>query len=256
MAAVRIETVDRIVSATIMRPSSLNAIDEEVLAGLERARRQVDEDADARALVITGAGERAFCVGLDLDLLERGFTDLAYFRDVLDRLNAVLFGLEALEVPVVAAVNGLTRAGGFELLLACDLVVVVEEARIGDGHLEAGVVPGGGGSQRAPRRLGGQRARELLLTGRWLSGHEAVEAGLALRAVPRAGLVDAVETLVAPMRSRSRSAMGVVKHLMRDGAALPLREAVRLETERFVSYLATSPEPHEGFRASRRAVRG
>lgn len=256
MSGVQIDVSNHVLRAAIDRPDAMNAIDESVIAGLDTARRTVVDDDSVRAMVITGRGSRAFCAGLDLDLLERAFDDLRYFRSVLERLQDVLLGLEDLPVPVVAAVNGLTRAGGFELLLACDLVVVAEEARIGDGHLEVSVIPGGGGSQRAPRKLGDQRARELILLGRWLNGTEAVDVGLALEAVPRARLMSAVDDLLDPLGDRSRDAVGVVKSLLRDGYHLPLREAVQLEIDRFIGYLATSDDPHDGFAASRASVRG
>ncbi|MCA1713560.1 MAG: enoyl-CoA hydratase/isomerase family protein, partial [Actinobacteria bacterium] len=210
MTTIDLRRDDRVLRVTLDRPHALNAIDEEMLAGLAEVVRIARTDAGLRAVVISGRGE-AFCVGLDVDLLERAFADVAYFRDVLERFNRTLLDLEELDVPVVAAVNGTTRAGGFELVLACDLVLIVEEARIGDVHTRFGVMPGGGATQRAPRKLGPQRAAELIMTSRWLTGAEAVAYGIALRAVPRARLDAAVDEFVGALVDTSRSSIGAVK---------------------------------------------
>jgi enoyl-CoA hydratase/carnithine racemase len=239
---------DRVAYAVLDRPDSLNAIDESVLDGLESVLTTIRDGADVRALVITGRGD-AFCVGLDLQLLQRAFDDLDYFRAVLLRYNQVLLDLEALDVPVVAAVNGTTRAGGFELALACDLVLIADEARIADHHTHFGMLPGGGASQRAPRKLGDQRAKQLLFTAGWLTGPEAVAAGLALRSVPAAELDAAVEDLVSQLRTKSRACLGTLKYLIADGSQLPMTEAVSLEVERFMDYMHTYPDGHEGFHA-------
>lgn len=239
---------DHVAYAVIDRPGAHNAIDEGLLDALERLLDTVRRRDDVRVLVITGRGD-AFCLGLDLQLLRRAFDDLEYFRQVLDRYQAILLGLEALDVPVVAAVNGTTRAGGFELLLACDLVLVAQEARIADHHTHFGMLPGGGASQRAPRKLGVQQAKALLFTAGWLDGREAVAAGVALRAVPRDELSSAVEELVAQLRTKPRTCLGELKRLIADGDDLDVTQAVALEIDRLVAYLRDSPDGHEGFHA-------
>ena len=123
------------------RPEQLNSLTEQVLDDLDAALDAVEADREVRALVITGQG-KAFCVGLDLGLLSRAFADPSYFESVLSRLGALCERLESLPVVTMAAVGGLARAGGFELMLACDLVVLAEEARIGDVHTVHGVAPG------------------------------------------------------------------------------------------------------------------
>lgn len=247
MTPVRLEQRERIATLTLDRPDAMNALDEATLAGLAAALPEVAA-SDARALVITGAGD-AFCVGLDIELLGRAFADTAYFKDVLERLKRILLDLEALPIPVITKVNGLARAGGFELILASDLAIVASEARIGDTHLAFGIPPGGGAVARAPRRLGAQRARELLLTGRWLTGDEAVEYGLALRAVPRDGLDAAVEEMCATLRPLSRAALAATKAALNAAADVPLREGLDIETEWFIRYLTDEPTAREGYQA-------
>jgi len=247
--SVEFEVRDRVGYATFNRPKALNAIDEEVLADLTDLLQRVAHDHGVKALVFGGSGE-VFSVGLDLGLLQKAFADTTYFRDVLERFKSVLLGIEALPVPVVAAVNGLARAGGFELALACDLVLIADEAKIGDTHLAFGILPGGGASQRLPRLIGRQRARDLILTGRWIMGPEAVSLGLALRSVPRASLAGEVEELAGRFRSLSRATLGATKAAMNEGSALPLAEALDFEIDRFIRFLDTEPTAREGFQAS------
>lgn len=241
---------ERVVYVELDRPASLNAIDEAMVDALDGVLAAVESDTSIRAVVITGSGE-TFCVGMDLACLDRGFRDHTYFRRFLERLGAVLLRLEALPVPVVAAVNGLARAGGFEIMLACDLAIVADEARIGDNHTQFGVIPGGGATQRAPRRSGMQRAKELILTARWLDGREAVAYGLALRSVPRAQLATAVEELVDQFRNKSRDCLAAAKGAMRDGVQLGIGDGVKLEIDRFFAYLEASPDASEGYTAYR-----
>jgi enoyl-CoA hydratase/carnithine racemase len=246
--SVRLEFADHAAYVTLDRPHALNAIDEEVLSGLADALRAVVHDESVKALVITGAGD-AFCVGLDIDLLHRAFADLAYFGDVVERLKRVLLSIETSPVPVIAAVNGLARAGGFELILACDLAIVADDARIGDTHLAFGIVPGGGATVRAPRKLGPQRARELIFTGRWMDGREAVQSGLALRSVPRTALDDAVEEVIARLRPLSRLCLAATKAAMREASDVPLERALDVELEHFMRYLEDVPTAREGYLA-------
>lgn len=247
-AMLRYEVRDRVAYATFDRPKALNAIDEDTLAALGAATAAVRDDGRVKALVLTGSGD-AFCVGLDIGLLGRAFDDLTYFEDILRRFKDTLTGLETVPVPVVAAVNGVARAGGFEIALAADLVVVADDARIGDTHLAFGIVPGGGATQRAPRKLGAQRARELIFTGRWMDGREAAACGLALRAVPREALGDAVEEIVGRLRPLSRPCLAATKSAMRCGADLPLADALDVEIEHFLRYLSEEPTAREGFAA-------
>lgn len=246
----KVERRDRVVYVTLERPEALNALDEAMVDGLDEILAGIEADPAIRALVLTGAGE-VFCVGMDLHCLDRGFRDHAYFRRFLERLGGVLLRMEALPVPVVAAVNGLARAGGLEIILACDLAIAAHEARIADDHMRFGVIPGGGATQRAPRRVGMQRAAELILTARWIDGRTAAAYGLVLRSVPRVDLTAAVEELVDQLRDKSRDALAAAKGAMREGAQRLIAEGVRLEIDRFLEHLERSPDGPEGFAAYR-----
>lgn len=246
--AVLYEPRDRIGYLTLNRPDALNAIDETVLESFPKVLETAVSDQSIKALVITGAAD-VFCVGLDINLLTRAFEDLKYFRNVLEEFKNLLLQIEAAPLPVIAAVNGLARAGGFELILACDLVIAADEARIGDTHLAFGIVPGGGATQRAPRKLGHQLARELIFTGRWMKGTEAAEAGLALESVPRAGLDAAVDRLAEMLRPLSRPCLAQTKAAIKAGEDLPLEEGLDLELEYFIRFLEEEPTSREGYNA-------
>jgi enoyl-CoA hydratase/carnithine racemase len=247
-APIHYETRDRVGYLTLDRPDAFNAVDEPMLAALETAVTAVATDEGVKALVISGSGE-TFCIGLDIDLLGRAFADTTYFRAILERFKRLLLAIEALPMPVVAAVNGMARAGGFELILACDLVLIADEARVADHHLSFGVVPGGGATQRAVRKLGDQRARELIFTARWVSGAEAVAIGLALRSVQRDALQDAVEDLVSAFRPMSRACLGATKQAINGGRDLALEQALDLEIDHFFRYLDEVPTSREGYTA-------
>ncbi len=208
----------------------------------------VEDRDDIRALVITGVGD-VFSVGMDLTCLERGFEDHVFFREFLERFHRILLRLERLPVPTVAAVNGLTRAGGFELLLACDLAVCADEAQISDNHTQFEVIPGGGATLRAPRRLGMQRAKELIFTAHWIDGRAAERIGLVLRSVPRAYLDDSVDELVAAFREKSRDCLSAAKAAINNASDQSVEAGLRIELSEFFRYLDESPDPSEGFRA-------
>ena len=239
---------DRVATITLNRPDALNALNLALLGELRHATAAVADDESVKALVVRGAG-RGFCAGADLLYFERAFDDFGLLPPYVHELNEALFGLEALPVPVIALVHGYALAGGLELMMACDLAIVAEDARIGDQHANFGLIPGGGSSQRLPRRVGMLRAMELMTTGRWLSGAEAAEWGLALRAAPAESLEAELETLLAGLRGKSRAGLGLIKSLAQHSQNMPLRDGVALEGAVFTHHFATSPHPKEGIQA-------
>jgi enoyl-CoA hydratase len=220
----------------------------ELLQEFSSAVADVGQDEAIKALVVRGEG-RAFCAGADLLFFDSVFDDLASLNPYIQLLNRCFCQLEELPIPVIALVHGFALAGGLELVLACDMAIVAEDARLGDQHANFGLMPGGGSTQRLPRRIGMQRAMELLTTGRWLSGREAVEWGLALRATPVESLDAELEKLLASLRSKSRTGLGWTKSIAQRGQDLPLRDGIALESSAFVQYFATSPHPREGIQA-------
>ncbi|MDE2937503.1 MAG: enoyl-CoA hydratase/isomerase family protein [Chloroflexota bacterium] len=247
-ANIILETDDRVATIRLNRPDALNALNLELLAEFSHAVSEVSQDESVKALVIRGEG-RAFCAGADLLFFDTVFDEISLLPPYVKLLNECFFQLEDLPVPTIAVVQGFALAGGLELALACDMTLAAEDARLGDQHANFGLMPGGGSTQRLPRRIGMQRAMELLTTGRWLSGSEAVEWGLALRAVPPDSLDAELETLLAQLRDKSRTGLAWIKSITRQGQDLPLRAGIDREGMAFVQFFATSPHPQEGIQA-------
>lgn len=245
---IKLEKENLVATIRLNRPDAMNALNPGLMEEFSSAVSEVEKDDGIKALVVRGEG-RAFCAGADLPYFETAFADAATLDLVLQRMNTLLFKLEALPIPVICVVHGFALAGGLELMMACDMVIVAEDARIGDQHVNFGLMPGGGSTQRLPRRVGMQRAMELLTTGRWLSGAEAVEWGLALRAVPTEALDDELEKLLAQLRTKSRPGLGWIKSVTMRGQELALRDGIALESLAFAQYVFTSSHPSEGIQA-------
>ena len=185
---IKLEKENRVATIRLDRPDALNALNPEMIPELAAAVAEVGGDESIKALVIRGEG-RAFCAGADLTYFQSTFADPALLPPYLAQITDLLSGIESLPFPAIAVVHGFALAGGLELMMACDMALVAEDARIGDQHVNFGLIPGGGSTQRLPRRVGLQRAMELLTTGKWLSGIEAVEWGLAHREHVRVGIL-------------------------------------------------------------------
>ena len=230
----------------------MNSLTPHTIAQLNQMLRAAEDDPTLRAVVIRGAGDKAFSVGMDLTFLGDCFADPdGVFVPFLRSYHATLQRLEHLGVPVVAQVDGLARAGGFELILACDIVIVADDAKVGDVHVSFGVPPGAGASARAARKLGDQRAKALMLTPTWLDGPTMVAWGLALSSHPRAELDRAVEAFVASMRGQSRPVMAMTKRLITSARELTFEQGLDYELAMFEHALRELPDIGEGFEAFR-----
>jgi enoyl-CoA hydratase/carnithine racemase len=245
---IKLTREDSIATIRLNRPDALNALSPELLEEFSRGVVEVGRDEEMKALVVRGEG-RAFCAGADLMFFDSTFENLGNLAPYVRLLNRCFLQLEELPIPTIALVHGFALAAGLELTLACDMVIAAEDARIGDQHINFGLMPGGGSTQRLPRRVGLQPAMELLTTGRWLSGLEAVSWGLALRSAPAEELEQALEDLVNPLRTKSRAALSRIKAVTLQGQAMPLRDGIALEGLSFVEYFATSPHPQQGIQA-------
>lgn len=249
MTKVDVKVAETVMTITLNDPERMNSLSPATLDGLDAALDAAERDDSLTSLVITGTG-RAFCVGMDIGFLGECFADPpGVFLPFIRRLHAFLDRLEAFPLPSVAAINGLARAGGFELLLACDFVIAADEAKVGDTHSDFGIVPGAGASQRAPRKIGDQRARALLLAGHWLTGPEMVDWGLALSSVPAAELPDEVARLTGSLGNRSRAVTAIIKRLLNAAPDVTLAEGLRLERELFTRFHEEVADADEGYRA-------
>lgn len=212
------------------RPDALNAISprlvDEFNAGLDRA----ECDNDVIAVTIVGTG-RAFCSGADLKFLgelpeeERPASTAAFLQRVLGLLNRI----ERFGKPIIGAVNGLATGGGMELLLCCDLVIADAKARLGDGHANFGLLPGGGASARLPRKIGPTRAKYLFFTGELLPAADFVLAGLVNEVAPEGKLEAAVDNLIGKLSNKSPLGLRRMKELVDDGLDQPREVALRAE---------------------------
>jgi enoyl-CoA hydratase/carnithine racemase len=235
-----------VLRVTIDRPEARNAISPSVVDGLEHAVRRAREGG-ARVLVIRGTGG-TFCAGADLAWVlsavnqPGGLEDGGAFATVLGRLNHVLAEIEAAPFVSVAVVDGFALAGGCEVLLACDVVVADEAARIGDRHLELGLLPGGGGSVRLHKALTPARSHWLLLSGEMISGREAADWGLVTRAVPRGELDEVAEAMIARLASRSPDALAGAKEMIGAVRDIPVTDGVAAERRIFLDHMGKSED--------------
>jgi enoyl-CoA hydratase/carnithine racemase len=217
------------------RPRARNAITVELAGALHRALETAAQTA--RVIVIRGAGG-TFCAGGDFAEVERL---RAEGPDALRPLFETFIGacelIAELPVPVVAAVEGYAVAGGFELVQSVDVAVVREDAVLADNHVNFGMIPGGGGSQRLPRIVGVPRALGHILTGDRLSGAQAVEWGLAYRSAPAASFDAEVDALVTTLLGKDAAALARIKCLVRAGLRGPLTDGLALEVETTLAHL-------------------
>lgn len=230
----------------VNRPDVLNALNRATLSEIEDAARRFVEEPAQGALIVSGAGEKSFISGADINELAvldpRGAEDISRFG------QRVLEVLERSPKPVIAAVNGYAFGGGCELALACHMRLASDNAVFGLPEVSLGIIPGYGGTQRLPRLVGTGRALELMLSGRRVKADEAERIGLVNRVVPRAQLLDEAESLANAMLKNGPLAVAAVLEAVNRGLQLPLDDGLRLESGLF-GILAASQDMHEGLKA-------
>lgn len=220
---------------TLNRPASLNALSRALMAQLAAAVRRLEADPAVRVLILTGAG-KAFCAGLDLKELGSGQGALGVDNAVSD--NDPVTALQRFTGPVIGAINGAAVTGGFELALACDVLLASPQARFADTHARIGVAPGWGLSQKLSRAIGIYRAREVSLTGNWVSAAQAAAWGFVNRVVPADELLPAARALAGDMLSCLPEMLARYKAIIDDGFALSFGEGMQLEKQRSREYNA------------------
>lgn len=234
---------------TINRPHAMNALSRETVIEIDRIVTSLEDREDVRALVFTGAGN-AFCAGGDLKYFKEtvGSGDMNKFRAYLHLCQNMYRRVENFPRPTIAAVNGVAVAGGLELILSCDLVMAAESARIGDGHANFGIIPGGGGAIRLPRKIPMALAKRLLFTGNLFPARELLASGLINEVVPDAEFEAAVLKLVSQITKNSPLGLRMIKQLINDGFEQPLDTALRFEVMAWESY-GRSEDIREGLQA-------
>jgi len=241
---IRLTIEDDLARVSLARPDKLNPLDWSTVKELKAAVAEI-EASPARFVILTGEG-RAFSAGGDLDGYIRLYRDSAAFQAFLDDFYDMLTGSEKAHAVWIAAVNGVTVAGGIELLLACDMALAGASAKIGDGHLNFGQLPGAGGSQRLPRAIGLLRAKHLMLTGELLDAATAEHWGLVTKVVPDEDLLAAAEAWVAALSSKSGVGLAGAKRLANMTLDLSYEEGLKAEIAFVHRYATTEPDATEG----------
>lgn len=231
---------------TINRPEALNALSYKVLADLNEVLDQVEKSEEIRVVIVTGAGEKAFVAGADIkemDLMSpiQAFEYMTFANDTFTRLSD-------LRQPTIAVINGYALGGGMELALSTDIRIGFEKTVVGFPEVGLGIIPGFAGTQRMSRLIGTSRAKELIFTARTVKGQEAYDLGILNKLVPAEELLSSAEELAAAIMKNAPLAVEKAKHVIQVGAELPLKNAIRLETEA-EALLFSTEDKLEGMRA-------
>jgi enoyl-CoA hydratase len=244
--AIRLERRDGVATITLDRPDVLNAMNNPMRGELLEVFTQLGGDHNMRAILITGAGERAFSAGADI----REFLEPAVptsFREERKRLD-FRREMDRCPQPIIAAIRGYALGGGLELALACDIRIAAEDAQLGLTEINLAIIPGGGGTQRLPRLVGRGKALELILTGARVPASEALRIGLVERVVPAAELMPSAQALARTIADKAPIALRYAKEAVVGGLSLPLADGLRLEND-LATLLRTTEDRAEGARA-------
>lgn len=235
-----------VATLTVDRPKSLNALNSQTLRELELAVGQVATHTDARALIVTGAGEKAFVAGADIVEMQAFSPAKALAMSQLG--HRAMAALEALSIPTIAAVNGFALGGGLELALACDLIYASEKAKFGLPEVTLAVIPGFGGTQRLTRLVGRARAKELIFSGEMIDAARAKEIGLALDVLPVDRLMPHCLEVAQKIAMRGPLAIAQAKRVIEAGADMALKDANEIERQAFGLLFGTDDQK-EGMKA-------
>lgn len=230
--------VDRVALVTVDRPDALNALSFDLLDELAMTLERLDADDACRAIVLTGAGTRAFAAGADIrELATQTPESLAAGGrfGAWDRIGAIA-------TPVIAAVRGFALGGGCELAMSCDMIIAGDDAKFGQPEIKLGVMPGAGGTQRLTRAIGKARAMELILTGRTIDAGEAFAAGLVTMVVPADETVAAALELAATIAAQAPLAVRAAIDAIRRAEELPLSAGLAYERQAFFALFGTEDQ--------------
>jgi enoyl-CoA hydratase len=239
-------TLDRdgaVAVITINRPKVLNALNSQTIDELRRAVLDVKYDAAVRAVIVTGAGEKSFVAGADIN--ELAVQSPAQGKEHARRGQHVFDLVENLGKPVIAAINGYALGGGCELALACTIRIAADTARLGQPEINLGIIPGYGGTQRLPRLVGKGVALDLLLTGRQITAQEGLGIGLVTRVVPAADLLTEAKRMAADLATKAPIAVQYIIEAVNRGLEQPFDKAEFLEATLF-GLVASTRDMREG----------
>ncbi len=235
-----VEVLEAVATITVNRPAAMNAMTVTTLQELGMAVSELSTASDVRAVIITGAGEKAFIAGGDISQLRDMNPGDARSLSLL--AQGVFNSIEHSPKPFIAAVNGYALGGGCELAMSCDVRIASDKARFGQPEVNIGILPGFGGSQRLPRLVGKGRALEMILTGDMIDADEALRIGLVNRVVQQAELMAVARALALKISSRSQSAVSLCKELVINGMEMDIERAFRYEADLFALSFTTSDQ--------------
>jgi enoyl-CoA hydratase len=239
-----VDKEDNIAILTINRPDKYNALNDEVVAEISAALDELAANDNARAIVITGAGEKAFVSGADIGML-RAMKSSAETVANSRRGQAMMLKIENLPKPVIAAVNGYALGGGLELAMACDIRIAADTAKLGQPEINLGLNPGYGGTQRLPRLVGKGMAKLLILTGDMIDAQEALRIGLVEKVVPLAELMVEAKALAKKLAAKPPLALAACKEAINLGLEVDLERGLSIESLEFGA-LSTTEDYKEG----------
>lgn len=237
------EVNEGIATITFNRPKALNALNGALLAELSAALNEIGADEEIRVLILTGAGDKSFVAGADI-------SELATF----DSLKAKAFSasghdiinkLQQLPITVIAAVNGFALGGGTEIAIACDFIYASENAKFGQPEINLGLIPGFGGTQRLPRLIGTNMAKELIYTGKMISAAEALQLGLVNKIVSQDNLMKEVMNTAGIIASKGKVSLREAKQAINKGMNVDLATGCAIEVDAFAICYG-SPDAKEG----------
>ena len=233
---IRVETDGALTTITIDRPKALNALSSQVIRELTEAFSAIP--TTTRAVILTGAGEKAFVAGADIsEMRGKSVADAQAFSELGHTLGKKI---EALDVVTIAAINGFALGGGCELAMCCDLIYAADNAKFGQPEVNLGIIPGFGGTQRLTHLVGPQRARELIFTADIIDAQTAKSYGLVCDVLPKEQLMEHVKKVALKIASKGPLAVAAAKHLVKDGLGMSLDDANQLEAVAFGKLFAST----------------
>ena len=243
---IKVEMSERLATITLNRPEALNALNAKMLSELTMAFEHLSMAADVGAIILTGAGDKAFAAGADIkDMAGLNGMEMQRFSEKGRRLGDVM---ATCSKPILAAINGYALGGGCELALACDIRIASDRAKLGQPEVNIGIIPGFGGSQRLPRLVGAGWAAELVFTGDSIDASTAERIGLVNRVVPHDRLMHEARALASKILAKGPAAIALAKACLRAAQEMPLSAGLAFETSAF-GLVGTTQDKEEGIRA-------
>jgi enoyl-CoA hydratase len=239
LETVAVEVEERVATVTIDRPETGNSLSDQVKDDLRAGLGHVRQDTDARAVILTGAGDSSFISGANIDeFVDRS----AHEQREVSSVPAIYDDVERFPLPIIAAINGYALGGGCEIALSCDVRVAAASAEFGQPEINLGIIPGGGGTQRLPRLVGEGLAMDLVLTGRLIDAETAREYGLVDHVVPEDELDEKAQDLAGMMAEKSPIALQYAKEAILASSRQGLDEGRRTEVDLLTALFATDDQ--------------